>query len=127
MVPSLAANIHHIELEQVLINLIHNAIQALEGQVDGQIVIECAIEQDACQLIVSDNGPGIEATKLAHLFDPFFTTKPEGLGLGLTISKRIIESYQGGLEAELHSPHGMRFTLSLPRLLSSDASTQEFV
>ncbi|EHU4976048.1 sensor histidine kinase [Vibrio vulnificus] len=124
---SLAANIHHIELEQVLINLIHNAIQALEGQADGQIMIECTIEQDACQLIVSDNGPGIEATKLAHLFDPFFTTKPEGLGLGLTISKRIIESYQGSLEAELHSPHGMRFTLSLPRFLSSDASTQEFV
>jgi len=120
---SLAANIHHIELEQVLINLIHNAIQALEGQADGQIMIECAIEQDACQLIVSDNGPGIEATKLAHLFDPFFTTKPEGLGLGLTISKRIIESYQGSLEAKLHSPHGMRFTLSLPRFLSSDAST----
>ncbi|WP_237286096.1 sensor histidine kinase [Vibrio floridensis] len=123
--PSLAANIHHIELEQVLINLIHNAIQALEGQADGQIMIECAIEHDACQLIVSDNGPGIEATKLAHLFDPFFTTKPEGLGLGLTISKRIIESYQGQLTAENLSPSGMRFTLSLPTLSPSALATQD--
>lgn len=114
---TLAANIHHVELEQVLINLIHNAAQAMDGQADAQIVVECHDDNGWCQLSVADNGPGVETQKLAHLFDPFYTTKPEGLGLGLTISRRIIESYQGSLEVQARSPQGMRFTIRLPRLL----------
>lgn len=116
-IPStLAANIHPIELEQVLINLIHNAVQAMEGQSEPQVTIACLVENGQYHLSISDNGPGIVEEKLANLFDPFFTTKPEGLGLGLTISKRIIESYQGQLNAENLQPRGMRFTLSLPIL-----------
>lgn len=114
---TLAANIHHVELEQVLINLIHNAAQAMDGQADAQIVVQSHHDSDWCQLSVADNGPGVETQKLAHLFDPFYTTKPEGLGLGLTISRRIIESYQGSLEVQARSPLGMRFTIRLPRLL----------
>ena len=121
--------IHPTELEQVLINLIHNAIQALSQQAalendleiqEGnqptiqQIGVEWQLNNDACQLIIWDNGIGIASDKLEQLFDPFFTTKPEGLGLGLSISKRIIEAYHGTISATQLEPSGMVFSLNIP-------------
>jgi two-component system C4-dicarboxylate transport sensor histidine kinase DctB len=121
--------IHPTELEQVLVNLMHNATQALSQQValqndletqEGkqptipQIGVEWQLNNDACQLIIWDNGIGIASDKLEHLFDPFFTTKPEGLGLGLSISKRIIEAYHGTISASQLEPSGMVFSLNIP-------------
>ena len=121
--------IHPTELEQVLINLIHNAIQALSQQAalendleiqEGnqptiqQIGVEWQLNNDACQLIIWDNGIGIASDKLEQLFDPFFTTKPEGLGLGLSISKRIIEAYHGTISATQLEPSGMVLSLNIP-------------
>lgn len=126
--------IHPTELEQVLVNLIHNAIQALqqqcleqetlkEQQAQGhhlnqlaspQIGVEWQLQNDTCRLIIWDNGIGISDDKLEQLFDPFFTTKPEGLGLGLSISKRIIEAYHGTIKATQRAPSGMLFSLDIP-------------
>ncbi|WP_172378502.1 sensor histidine kinase [Vibrio sp. Vb339] len=125
--------IHPTELEQVLVNLIHNATQALQQhaleqkilqeqqnlesvdqQASPQIGIEWQLHHNSCQLIIWDNGIGMPDDKLEQLFDPFFTTKPEGLGLGLSISKRIIEAYHGTISANRLEPSGMVFSLSIP-------------
>ncbi|CAK2719838.1 sensor histidine kinase [Vibrio crassostreae] len=121
--------IHPTELEQVLVNLIHNATQALQQQaIDQQtllqqtaaqqaipqIGVEWQLHEDMCQVIIWDNGIGMSADKLEQLFDPFFTTKPEGLGLGLSISKRIIEAYHGSISAAQLEPSGMVFSLNIP-------------
>ncbi|MEZ9893629.1 ATP-binding protein [Vibrio lentus] len=121
--------IHPTELEQVLVNLIHNATQALQQQAfqqqalqqqdllqqaSPQIGIEWQLQGDICKLMVWDNGIGMADDKLSQLFDPFFTTKPEGLGLGLSISKRIIEAYNGTINANPREPSGMVFSLDIP-------------
>ncbi|MEZ8930082.1 ATP-binding protein [Vibrio sp. 10N.261.49.A11] len=125
--------IHPTELEQVLVNLVHNATQALQQHVleqkilqeqqnlenvdqpaSPQIGIEWQLHHNSCQLIIWDNGIGMPDDKLEQLFNPFFTTKPEGLGLGLSISKRIIEAYHGTISANRLEPSGMVFSLNIP-------------
>ncbi|WP_345776505.1 ATP-binding protein [Vibrio sp. 99-70-13A1] len=106
-------SIHPTELEQVLVNLIHNAAQALIQHPSPQIGIDWDLNHDKCELVIWDNGPGIAMEQLPKLFDPFFTTKPEGLGLGLSISKRIIEAYSGEIQAKTREPSGMQFSLFL--------------
>lgn len=104
-----------LRLEQVLVNLIGNAMQALEGQSEGRIDIGLQCSNAAVQLSVRDNGPGISPEYLEHLFEPFFTTKKagQGLGLGLSISHRIVESLGGRLLASNHPAGGACFTLVL--------------
>ena len=106
--------IHPTELEQVLVNLIHNAAQALSQQPSPQIGLTWKLESQMCTLEIWDNGVGLPESKLPQLFDPFFTTKPEGLGLGLSISKRIIEAYHGSITATRREPCGMVFSLRIP-------------
>ncbi|OEF87583.1 histidine kinase [Vibrio tasmaniensis 1F-155] len=125
--------IHPTELEQVLVNLVHNATQALQQHVleqkilqeqqnlenvdqpaSPQIGIEWQLHHNSCQLIIWDNGIGMPDDKLEQLFNPFFTTKPEGLGLGLSISKRIIEAYHGTISANRLEPSGLVFSLNIP-------------
>jgi two-component system C4-dicarboxylate transport sensor histidine kinase DctB len=104
-----------LRLEQVLVNLIGNAMQALEDQPGGRIDITLEYSDDAVQLSVRDSGPGISPEYLEHLFEPFFTTKKagQGLGLGLSISHRIVESLGGCLRASNHPDGGACFTLVL--------------
>ncbi|ANG64855.1 PAS domain-containing sensor histidine kinase [Marinobacterium aestuarii] len=104
-----------LRLEQVLVNLIGNAMQALEDQPGGRIDIGLEYSDDAVQLSVRDSGPGISPEYLEHLFEPFFTTKKagQGLGLGLSISHRIVESLGGCLRASNHPDGGACFTLVL--------------
>lgn len=136
-VPSIAPDIqlaiHHVELEQVLINLLHNAAQAMEGHgIDPQISLTIQRHELRCDILVSDNGPGMSGQALEKIFDPFFTTKPEGLGLGLTISKRILESYQGSLSARHHFDGqtqritGMTFVVSVPIVNAFDKQQNRF-
>ncbi|CAE6929246.1 COG4191 Signal transduction histidine kinase regulating C4-dicarboxylate transport system [Vibrio sp. B1FLJ16] len=113
--------IHSVELEQVLINILHNAAQAMDGYcIDPLISIAVKENDTSYDILISDNGPGMSDEALAKVFDPFFTTKPEGLGLGLTISKRILESYQGSLSAfnrnrtESEKAGGMTFVVTIP-------------
>lgn len=104
-----------IRLEQVLINLLRNALDAMAGKVFKRLEIRIEIEADQWRLSVLDSGGGIAAEHLGSVFDPFFTTKPvgEGLGLGLAISYGIIHEAGGRLAVD-NQPGGARFSLTLP-------------
>jgi two-component system C4-dicarboxylate transport sensor histidine kinase DctB len=106
-----------VRLEQVLVNLIGNAQQALEGCVPQRIELRADVTQEAVTLTVRDTGPGIAMEHLDQVFDPFFSTKAvgQGLGLGLSISYRIIDGFGGSLRAANHPDGGALFTVRLPR------------
>lgn len=105
-----------IRLEQVLINLLHNALDAMADKRYKRLEIRIEAEDERWQLSVLDSGGGIKDADLARVFDPFFTTKPvgEGLGLGLAISYGIVHEAGGQLQVE-NLPGGARFSLTLPR------------
>lgn len=105
-----------IRLEQVLVNLLRNALDALAGVAHPQIAVSLYRDGNHWCLEVADNGPGIAAEHLASVFDPFFTTKPvgEGLGLGLAVSYGIIHELDGRLEAANRPGGGASFRLVLP-------------
>ncbi|MFN9586227.1 MAG: ATP-binding protein [Pseudomonadaceae bacterium] len=109
-------NIEQIRLEQILVNLISNALDALQPQTDRQIWLSGSREAEHYQLEVRDNGPGITPETRAHLFEPFFTTKPgeQGLGLGLTLSASLAAAAGGSLTVRHPEEGGTAFVLSLP-------------
>ena len=102
------------ELQQVLINLIRNAIQAIE--LDGEITVTaCNQSKGRIRLTIEDNGRGIQASHLPRVFDPFFTAgKASGTGLGLSVSYGIVRRYGGDLTVSSTFGQGSRFTLELP-------------
>ena len=108
---------NHVMLQQVLVNLLSNAMHAMEGQDAKKIVLDCRGENDRVIIAVQDNGPGIPEENLQNIFEPFFTTKKsgQGLGLGLTISDRIIRDF-GGQIALVQSENGAQFEFSLERI-----------
>ena len=105
-----------IRLEQVLINLLRNALDAMADKRYKRLEIRIETDNGQWRLSVLDSGGGIDETDLAKVFDPFFTTKPvgEGLGLGLAISYGIVHDAGGQLQVE-NLPGGARFSLTLPR------------
>lgn len=105
-----------IRFEQVLVNLLSNAIQALSEQADKQItIVVINSPKDRVIIEIRDNGPGILVDNINQVFEAFFTTKDNfGLGLGLSISHRIIESMQGQLNVNNHPDGGAIFTINLP-------------
>jgi two-component system C4-dicarboxylate transport sensor histidine kinase DctB len=103
-------------LEQVLINLIGNALDAMDGQPAPCIELGCECVGRQARLTVRDYGPGLDEEAISHLFEPFFTTKQAGvgLGLGLTISAGIIRDFGGTLSGANHPEGGAIFTLEIP-------------
>ncbi len=104
-------------LEQVLVNLIGNALDAMKGRPDAHLSLHAYESGGMVKLTVRDNGPGLSEAAFARLFEPFFTTKPagEGLGLGLTLSAGILNENGGTLTAINHPDGGACFTLALPQ------------
>ena len=113
-----------VRLEQVLVNLIGNALQAMAEAPTSRLTLSTTLEEEYIRISVSDTGPGIPASHLAHIFEPFFTTKSpgSGLGLGLSISARIIQDLGGRIEARNLPDGGACFTLILPRTESPESS-----
>ncbi len=111
-----------VRLEQVLVNLISNALQAMEQQETPIVDIDIHNDHQWTTLLVRDFGPGIPVQDLGRVFEPFYTTKKagQGLGLGLSISYRIIESMGGRLSAENHPTEGAVFKISLPKAPTPD-------
>lgn len=101
-----------IRLEQVLINLFQNALEALEGRDEAKVEVSVRETPDEVEIVVSDNGPGIPAAILDSLFTPFNTSKEKGLGLGLVISKDIVVDYGGRIDVESNGS-GTHFTVHL--------------
>lgn len=111
-----------VRLEQVLVNLISNALQAMEDEKSARVDIEIQQQDGRFCMQVRDFGPGIPEEDLSRVFEPFYTTKTagQGLGLGLSISYRIIESMGGGMSVSNHPEGGAVFTLCLPLAPSPD-------
>ena len=109
-----------IRLEQVLINLLRNALDAMRDKPLKRLEIRIEADQQLWQLTVADSGGGIAQENLANVFDPFFTTKPvgDGLGLGLAVSYAIVHEHGGRLSADNHA-NGAIFTLTLPIALEA--------
>jgi signal transduction histidine kinase len=106
-----------IQLQQVVVNLLVNAAQAMAATTaGGRILIQTVLSSPGTVLCsIEDDGPGIEPAHLPHIFDHFFTTKQGGMGIGLQISKSIVEAHGGRIEADNNSAlGGARFTFSLP-------------
>jgi two-component system sensor kinase FixL len=105
-----------VQIQQVLLNLLRNAVEALTAVTTSrEIVLRSALNADAdVTVTVSDNGRGVSLPMLQHLFAPFTTDKEQGTGLGLSMSRTILEAHRGRLEYEANTPRGARFTLTLP-------------
>jgi signal transduction histidine kinase len=107
-----------VQLQQVMLNLIVNAIQAMNGIGEGarelQISIDAVPSEGGVRVGVQDTGPGLSPESLSRLFEPFYTTKPEGVGIGLTICRSIIEAHGGQLWAIPCEPQGALFQFTIP-------------
>lgn len=112
--PSLKVMGNRVRLEQVLINLFQNALEALDGRDDAHVQVSVEETADGVTISVSDNGSGIPPAILKSLFTPFNTSKEKGLGLGLVISKDIVADYGGRIEVS-SGDSGTRFTIHLQK------------
>ncbi|WP_240791483.1 ATP-binding protein [Psychromonas sp. SP041] len=116
-----------IQLEQIIVNLLSNALQSMQHSDDKQIIIKLAVQLENKQdskgplaiIKVLDKGTGIDKEHLPHLFEPFFTTKETGLGLGLSISQQIISNMKGSLSAQNRPEAGAEFTITLPLVINN--------
>lgn len=108
--------VHRVQIEQVVLNLVRNGFEALEGSDPAQRVlsIETSMADAAIEVAVRDDGKGLSAAETERIFAPFFTTKPNGLGMGLSISRSIIEAHGGHLWATPNDEHGTTFRFTVP-------------
>jgi C4-dicarboxylate-specific signal transduction histidine kinase len=106
-----------VQLQQVVLNLIMNAVEAMSGVGDGirELTIGTGkVETDAVLVTVKDSGPGLAAVSIERMFDAFYTTKPSGLGMGLSICRSIIEAHEGRLWVSANLPRGAIFQFTVP-------------
>jgi signal transduction histidine kinase len=105
-----------VQLQQVLLNLIINAIEAMRdvGETERELLISSRNEPDGVSVEVRDSGPGFAPAALERVFEAFYTTKAGGLGLGLSICRSIIEAHHGRLWASPNAPRGAIFGFTAP-------------
>src|ERR1700722_10834755 len=106
-----------VQLQQVMLNLIVNAIQSMSGVEDGNRELHIStvsIEPEGLRVAVRDTGPGLRPERLPRLFEPFYTTKSDGMGMGLSICRSIIEAHGGRLWATSCEPRGALFQFTIP-------------
>jgi C4-dicarboxylate-specific signal transduction histidine kinase len=112
-VPTIVAD--RVQVEQVLVNLIRNGIEAAESAIkEKQVWVRLRLSGAGVQIVVEDSGPGVAAEIAERLFEPFTTNKPRGMGLGLVLSREIIESLGGSLWCDHWVATGSRFAFWLP-------------
>jgi C4-dicarboxylate-specific signal transduction histidine kinase len=116
-----------VQLQQVMVNLIMNAVDAIHTISDGprEILICTDKEPESESVIVSveDSGMGINAEQMERIFEPFFTTKDQGIGMGLSISRSIVENHSGKLSALRRAPRGAKFEFMLPMASAAEAAS----
>jgi PAS domain S-box-containing protein len=116
---------NRIQVQQVLVNIMRNALEAMAGAPRRELIVSTTLPiRDAVEVAIADSGPGLAADVAEHLFDPFVSTKRDGMGLGLSICRSIVEAHGGQLWAEPNPDGGaiFRFTLSVdPTLRESNA------
>jgi signal transduction histidine kinase len=117
---------HRGQLQEVISNLINNAVDTLDGTIDRSRILRLRTElhgEDAIKLTVEDSGPGIDADKLEGIFGAFITTKSQGMGLGLAICRMIIEKHNGQIKASSDGKNGALFQVVLPIGSAEDSPT----
>jgi len=114
----LRVHVDPIQLQQVVMNLILNGIDAIREATSSsarRIVVRTRrMGDDKAEIVVCDTGPGIAADQRTRMFEPFFTTKPQGMGMGLSIARTIIEAHGGSIRAESQNGGGAVFRVQLP-------------
>ncbi|HEX5744749.1 MAG TPA: ATP-binding protein [Archangium sp.] len=115
-----------VQLQQVVLNLVMNALDAVGACPPGErrIWVRTRPLEDRAELVVEDTGPGLSDEVLARLFEPFFTTKAKGLGMGLSISRSLLEVHQGRLQAERGPGRGALFRCTLPLVPERHATVE---
>jgi len=108
--------VHRAQIQQVVLNLVRNAIEALAESAAGlrEVIVSTARTDDHVEISICDNGPGLPAAITPRLFEPFCTSKPAGTGLGLAISRTIMGRHGGTLNYRANAPCGACFTLRIP-------------
>lgn len=106
-----------LRLQQVLVNIMTNALEAMAGQAERVVECDVALDQDVVRIMVRDHGPGVPSDVLEQVFDAFFTTKEagSGMGLGMSISQNIVTDFGGALSVKNHPDGGAVFTVTLNR------------
>src|SRR6185437_11569443 len=110
---------NRVQIQQVVVNLVMNAIDAVEGIQDRRRAISVSTRcEEAVTAVteVSDTGIGMDATTLSRMFEPLYTTKPQGLGIGLSICRSIVEAHNGHISVQSVAGGGSCFTFALPIL-----------
>jgi len=105
-----------IQLQQVILNLVVNGMDAMIGAANGrrEVTSSTSVDQTSAKISIADSGPGVPSDKLKAIFEPFFTTKDDGMGMGLSIARTIVEAHGGRIWAENHTAGGAVFHVSLP-------------
>jgi C4-dicarboxylate-specific signal transduction histidine kinase len=106
-----------VQLQQVMLNLINNAVQAMSTvEIDSRelVIFTGQTDRDGIVVAVRDSGPGLDPANFEHAFEAFYTTKPGGLGMGLSICRSIIEAHAGRLWASANTPRGATFQFTVP-------------
>jgi C4-dicarboxylate-specific signal transduction histidine kinase len=106
-----------VQLQQVMLNLIMNGVEAMSGVTDRQRTLQIVTRSSPSgdlAVTVSDSGVGVDPTVLEKLFDPFFTTKAEGMGMGLSVSRAIVQRHGGRLWVSMNAGPGATFHVALP-------------
>ena len=118
---TLAIHGDRIQLEQVMLNLILNGAEAMAAHtaVERTITVRSAGNDSWVYVSFADRGPGFAPEPVEKLFEPFYTTKPQGLGLGLSISRSIVRAHGGRLWGASHASHGASFHIALPAVRRS--------
>ena len=110
-----------VQIQQVIINLVRNALEALDGQDDARIAVRARpVSGGLIMITIEDNGPGIASDEVGHLFRPLASSKATGMGLGLSICKTIVEAHGGTIEVMPNEPRGTRFIFTLEQAGCAD-------
>jgi two-component system sensor kinase FixL len=118
------ANINATQIQRVVLNVVRNAFEALADTpaASREVELMSRLTGDGdIEITVTDNGPGVTAAAIERMFEPFFTTKRSGTGLGLAMSRTIVESHRGTIGARPATPNGTTFFVRLPAI-NGDAS-----
>ena len=105
-----------VQLQQVILNLIVNALDVMPKmpRAERRVIVRTRHADNFAEVSVSDTGPGIPLDRIKEVFEPFFTTKPQGMGIGLTIARTVVEAHDGQIWAEKQAGGGAVFHVRLP-------------
>ncbi|MGD0191433.1 MAG: PAS domain S-box protein [Rhizomicrobium sp.] len=118
-----AVDVDRIQIQQVILNLIRNACEAMAASDIRQLFVRAGRNAGGVEIEIGDTGPGLPEQVLSHLFEPFITSKKDGMGIGLSVSRQIVERHGGRISHQSRVPSGSMFTIWLPAE-SADGAAQ---